>query len=72
MPSFGSSDSPSLRKMEMNNNGRFGGGSERKFNMGHILGDPFSLATISIAMVGAYTEVSTGGACVLTACSAAG
>ena len=52
MPSFGSKESPSLKKMDYNNNNnnaRYGGGS--KFSMGHIVGDPFSLATIGIALV---------------------
>ena len=48
MPSFGSNRSPSLKKMEYNNNGRYG---SSKFSMGHIVGDPFSLATIGIAIV---------------------
>ncbi|KAK5685254.1 Transmembrane osmosensor [Elasticomyces elasticus] len=46
MPSFGSTHSPSLKKMDYNNNGR------GKFSMGHIVGDPFSLATIAIATAG--------------------
>ncbi|KAK0250758.1 Transmembrane osmosensor [Friedmanniomyces endolithicus] len=52
MPSFGSKESPSLKKMDYNNNNnaRYGGGS--KFSMGHIVGDPFSLATIGIALAG--------------------
>ncbi len=50
MPGFDGPDSPSLHKMEMNN-GRYGG--ERKgFNFSNIAGDPFSLATIGIALVG--------------------
>ncbi|EMC93783.1 hypothetical protein BAUCODRAFT_124540 [Baudoinia panamericana UAMH 10762] len=52
MPSFGSNRSPSLKKMEYSNNnhGRFGGAG--KFSMGNIFGDPFSLATIGIAIAG--------------------
>ena len=50
MPGFESIDSPSLRKMEMNN-GRFGGGSGGGFSMTNIIGDAFSLATIGIAIV---------------------
>lgn len=57
MPGFGG-DSPSLRKMELNNgngnNGRFGGGGGRKFNFSNIAGDPFSLATIGIAIVSGW------------------
>lgn len=51
MPSYGD-HSPSLRKMDYNtnNNARFGGGS--KFDFGNIIGDAFSLATVSIAIVG--------------------
>jgi len=49
MPSYGSQRSPSLKKMEYNNNARYSGG--RKFNMGNIIGDPFALATIGIATV---------------------
>jgi len=41
------SKSPSLKKMD-NYNGRYG---SNKFSMGHIVGDPFSLATIGIAIV---------------------
>jgi len=51
MPSsYGSLESPSLRKMNGNleaNSGRRGG--MRGFNIGHIVGDPFALATVSIA-----------------------
>jgi len=50
MPGY-SSKSPSLQKMDYNNNGRYGGGSGKKFEMGNIFGDPFSLATIAIAIV---------------------
>ncbi|KAK4561417.1 Transmembrane osmosensor [Recurvomyces mirabilis] len=50
MPSFGSSPT-SLKKMEHNNNG-FGRGKGNRFNFGHIIGDPFSLATIGIAIAG--------------------
>ena len=50
MPGFGD-DSPSLLKMELNNNGRFGGGGKKSFNFANIAGDPFSLATIGIAIV---------------------
>lgn len=49
MKTFADIDSPS--KMEMNNGGRFGGG--KKFAIGNIIGDPFSLATIGIAIVSA-------------------
>jgi hypothetical protein len=49
MPSFGSNRSPSLKKMDYNNGGY---GSRRgKFAMSNIFGDPFSLATIGIAIV---------------------
>jgi len=59
MPSFGSKESPSLKKMDYNNNNnnaRYGGGS--KFSMGHIVGDPFSLATIGIALVSRHEQGS--------------
>lgn len=49
MPSYESNGSPSLAKMEYNNGGRYGGA--KKFNFGNIVGDPFSLATIGIAIV---------------------
>jgi len=45
MPSYGSLHSPSLRKME---NSRYGGG-RRGISLGNVIGDPFALATISIA-----------------------
>lgn len=51
MPGFGD-DSPSLMKMETNN-GRFGSGGKKSFNFANIAGDPFSLATIGIAIVSA-------------------
>ncbi len=53
MPSYGSLHSPSLRKMNgtMESNGRRRNGGGRGFSLGHIIGDPFALATISIAMV---------------------
>jgi SHO1 osmosensor len=53
MPSYGSLHSPSLRKM----NGQMEGTSRRRtsgmgsINMDNIIGDPFALATISIALV---------------------
>ncbi|KAF1988870.1 high osmolarity signaling protein sho1 [Aulographum hederae CBS 113979] len=47
MPPYGSLQSPSLRKME--GNGRFSGGT--KFSLGYIIGDPFALATVSIAIL---------------------
>lgn len=48
MPSYGSLGSPSLKNMDYNH-ARYGGG--KKFNFGHIFGDPFPLATIGIAVV---------------------
>jgi hypothetical protein len=54
MPSFGSKSSPSLRKMELNGGGRFNNGGGKKFNIGNIAGDPFSLATLGISIVSAY------------------
>jgi SHO1 osmosensor len=49
MPSYGSLSSPSLRKME-NGNG-YGYGQRSTFSVGRIIGDPFALATISIAIL---------------------
>lgn len=57
MPGFGSSDSPSLRKMELNKGG-YGGGGGRGFSFANIAGDPFSLATLGIAVVGPRVCVS--------------
>lgn len=56
MPSYGSLHSPSLRKMNgtMETNGRRRNGVGRGFSLGHIIGDPFALATISIAMVSSF------------------
>ena len=51
MVSYGSNRSPSLKKMDYNHNGARYGGSGKKFDFGHIVGDPFSLATIAIATV---------------------
>ncbi|KAK3988427.1 hypothetical protein QBC44DRAFT_102584 [Cladorrhinum sp. PSN332] len=45
MPSYGSLHSPSLRKMEQSRYGR------KRFSIGNIIGDPFALATISIAFL---------------------
>lgn len=46
MPSYGSTASPSIRKMESGF-----GSNQRKFEIGRIIGDPFALATISIGIV---------------------
>lgn len=46
MPSFRSSGSNSIRKMD-----HYGGSGRARFSMGNIIGDPFSLATIGIAIV---------------------
>ena len=46
---FGSNESGSLRKMELNGGRRDMG--RGKFSMANIIGDPFSLATIGIAFV---------------------
>ncbi|EJT70956.1 osmosensor protein [Gaeumannomyces tritici R3-111a-1] len=46
MPSYGSLHSPSLRKME---NSRQYGGGRRGMSLGNVIGDPFALATLSIA-----------------------
>lgn len=59
MPSYGSQRSPSLKKMDYNNNnGKYGGGS--RFSMGNIVGDPFSLATVGIAIVSEAEERARG------------
>ena len=61
MPTFRGSRSPSLRKMELNNgkfdNGKFGNGGSKGFSMSNVFGDPFSLATIGIAIVSARPRV---------------
>ncbi|KAI4275588.1 MAG: hypothetical protein LQ337_003100 [Flavoplaca oasis] len=53
MPSYGSLHSPSLRKMNAHMEGtgrnRIGRGGMSNFSFSHIVGDPFALATISIA-----------------------
>lgn len=49
MKTFADYDSPNFNKMDGNNGGRFGGG--KKFAISNIVGDPFSLATIGIAIV---------------------
>ncbi|KAK1758017.1 hypothetical protein QBC47DRAFT_132207 [Echria macrotheca] len=45
MPSYGSLHSPSLRKME-NSRAQYG---RKRMSLGNVIGDPFALATISIA-----------------------
>jgi hypothetical protein len=52
MPSYGSLHSPSLRKMNggIDSKGRRAG-AVRGMSLDNILGDPFALATISIAVV---------------------
>lgn len=47
MPSYSGNNSPSLQKMDYSA-GRHGG---KRFDFGNIVGDPFSLATIGIAIV---------------------
>jgi len=47
MPPYSSLKSPSLRKME--GGSRYNEGT--RFSIGHIIGDPFALATISISIV---------------------
>ena len=42
---FGSAQSPSVRKME------HGMGGRPRFAFGRVIGDPFSLATVSVATV---------------------
>ncbi|KAK4624125.1 High osmolarity signaling protein SHO1A [Fulvia fulva] len=51
MPSFGGSDnsSPALQKMDMGNGGRY---AAKRFDFGHIAGDPFWLGTIGIGISG--------------------
>lgn len=49
MPRFGGNESPSLRKMELVSGRETS--RKGKFSMGNIIGDPFSLATIGIAIV---------------------
>jgi hypothetical protein len=47
MPSYGSIHSPSLRKMEYSR-AQYG---RKRMSLGNIIGDPFALATLSIATV---------------------
>ena len=60
MPSYGSLHSPSLRKMNggMDSKGRRTA-SMRGMSMDNILGDPFALATISIAAVSNHLQFFT-------------
>ena len=51
MVSHGSNSPPSLKKMDYNHNAARYSGSGKKFDLGNIVGDPFSLATIAIATV---------------------
>lgn len=57
MTDFGRETPPSLRKMDMGDNGnRFG--SKPSFSIGNIAGDPFWLGTIGIALVSAHRRPS--------------
>ena len=56
---YGSSASPSLRKMEHG----YGSAPRASFSVGRIIGDPFALATISIGIV--RYRLSRSCACVL-------
>lgn len=47
MPGYGSLHSPSLKKMEYSRP-QYG---RKRMSMGNIIGDPFALATLSIATV---------------------
>lgn len=53
MPSYGSLHSPSLSKLNgtFDMKGRMTGARRRTMSIDNILGDPFALATISIATV---------------------
>ena len=57
MPSYGSNRSPSLKKMDYNHNAARYSGSNKKFDLGNIVGDPFSLATIAIATVSGHMGI---------------
>lgn len=49
MPSFGSTQSPSLQKMDMSKGRNYGSG--KSFSFGNIAGDPFWLGSIGIGIV---------------------
>ena len=48
MPYYGSAHSPSLKKMD---NSRMGYGGRKRISLDNIIGDPFALATCSIAIL---------------------
>lgn len=58
MTPYGSTASPSLRKMESGYGNGYTGQRAASFSLGRIIGDPFALATISIGIVSRPVLVS--------------
>lgn len=57
---YGSTGSPSLRKMESGYGNGYSGQRAASFSVGRIVGDPFALATISIGIVSLVVRCACG------------